>query len=129
MTLLEVFNDKDIELNMERIGNGKVKLTVENVNMYSEISKGIKLNTPQWKLKENMLRHLEENDKFLKRKEEYVNKLLANGVTPIIAQAIGNVYFRKITNTMRTIKQVQAVKEKIDNKKRVEMAINPNFNW
>lgn len=97
--------------------------------MYDEVSKGIKIDTPQWKLKENMLRHLEENDKFLKRKEEYINKLLANGVTPIIAQAIGNVYFRKITGTMRTIKQVQAVKEKIDNKKRVEMAINPNFKW
>lgn len=97
--------------------------------MYDEIKNGIKINTPQWKLKENLLKHLEENDKFLKRKEEYINKLLANGVTPIIAQAIGNVYFRKITNTMRTIKQVQAIKEKTNNRKIVELSINPNFKW
>jgi hypothetical protein len=129
MTLLEVFNDKDIELNMERIGNGKVKLTVENVNMYSEISKGIKINTPSWKLKENLERHLIENDKFLQRKKEYINKLIANGLTPVIAQAMGNVYFRKITNTMKTIKYVEQVKQQVSNKQRVEMAVNPNFHW
>lgn len=71
--------------------------------MYEEISKGIKLNTPYWKLQENIERNEKENKRFLENKELWILELIANGLSHDVAWELGTTYYNRIVKTIRTL--------------------------
>jgi len=100
---------------------------MDNLGIYKEVAKGIKIRKDIYRYRENLESHLKENQRIVDKMEKYINELMANGMTKEIAQIMGKGYYNKLIGKMKLVRVANNKKWNV--KQIVEITVDKSFVW